>query len=429
MKINPVTEQSIEKLLNNSGIERDEFDVHAYWDSSLSDQENIGEIKKILKEQVGVNGDFKYESEDSKGIKAELTAEQRMMDEKLEASLLKSALENQPELVVDANEIIDEVKGFSYGTDSMVWLTIFSLMRRGKLNCLNIGQAGHSKSRSTTEVIRLLDLPKTHILAGKYTAKRFYTELCEHKEDDIAIDESSALLRNEDIVDMLKDALTHGTIGWKSSRDEKEDEFDFKASIIFNANMIEHTDDSYALMDRCMTTNMKLTADDFIAKRKQSLTYEVNKSVWGKIRNRLVVIRKGKTNIKLTAEEIAYIDNYVEGEVRRIAVGFSPYLSFRIWKRAEEIFLRMKLLFGGHTVETIEMCKDICSHVLIPDNPKNVVVKILSSYKDKDISKGIIIEEIQNAKQISQRQARRIFRKLADEGSITELNKFRVRIE
>lgn len=427
-----VEQNALVNLVKSAGVEPDVFDWDTV-DKSLSFEEMRNSVIEQLK-KLGRGMELLEKDIDKQQVKDEVDHYEQMMNElekkeqtRLEKAMLGKIISQQSQIaeqIYNQKQLIfQEVDGWSVGTSQLTWNTLFFLMNIGRHNILNIGKQGIGKTRATKELIEWLEMPiKTHMMKGRYTPKRFYMELKEHQEDNICVDEFGWVMDNKEIWDMLKQALLGDEIGWHTSKEENlEEAFKIKGSILFNSNRWRRNEDFFALADRCYTHLIKQTNEQIIAKRKNARKWKPNMPIWALIRNRILLIRNEKVRTELTDLEKDLLDSFIEQELKKLGFGFHPETSFRVYDKAEAVFLKMKLLFGKLDTDIIEKSKEIIKNYITLEQKESVVLKIINSYKG-EVSKGILYDEMMSELKISLRTAQRYLAKLLEQNIVKELN-------
>lgn len=260
--------------------------------------------------------------------------------ERLEEKSLSKSL---PEIKLDKNKVIKEIKDFNLYCEPITWSSLFSFMDKGRFNVVNAGMYGVGKSRGTKELLSLLDLKNVTVLAGHITPAKMFDILsiggC------IILDESYSLFINPHIKHILRSALYDGHVVWYSRREDSDTEF--KGSIIFNTNdLSKKTLNDKALLDRCFLNIVDLSNEQIL--KKQHI-YEPSITLWKAIGQRIIQLRSKdleeiNSSYGLSNEEIEAIRRAFDSEVK--SIGRLQKISMRSYKRFEEIFRRMKWLFG-----------------------------------------------------------------------------------
>jgi len=325
--------------------------------------------------------------------------------------------------------LIDEINAWCHKTELYTWLTVFHLCGKNKFNVLNHSTSpGLGKSHGSKNLIEFLwkngteELHKNniHLMIGKFTPKRFYQELKDFKEAHIVIDESSNLLRSQDIVDMLKDALYSGNVGWKTTRDDDhDDDFKFSGSLIFNTNSFGKNNDVRAIRDRCYYTNLNLTVEEHIEKRKQARVYTPNTVIWTDVKKRIKKAQKSK--VTLTQEEADKVEAFVDKQLLTFGKSYKV-ASQRCWHRTGELFLRAKKFFGELDEETFSFLEKMSQPLIVPDNPINMVFRIMENHENK-VEKIKLVREFAEASGYSERNARRIIDSHISDGVLKSDNR------
>ena len=389
----------IEKLKKyDSSVDwEQEIDWNAVLDKNLHYDENFNKIC----EEMGINPNLLKVSKDEV-IKYEKNAR-----EKLEEEILKD-IKQEP--VLDFQQTHKEICNFSYLCEDYTYSTIFALISNDFI--LNKGNFGIGKSRSSCELINYLNesgysLPKTIILSGYLTPKRFFKLLKQYNDCCIVFDEADLILENKLINRILKSILTSRKAIWES--DKEEDELEFNGSLILNCNNFNF---GTGIEDKIMVNQNSLSTNDFKEKIKQIKNYKPNRKIWDKIKERIIYVRNN--NIELTDKEKELVYNYI--------FNVSYIDSYRFIRRCFKIFENLKKLYGNINKNVYEFGKHLCN---LQINKQDVLSKILESF-DNEIESKELVEKIANIQQISIRTAHRRVNELIEQGYLSRINKFKL---
>jgi len=299
-------------------------------------------------------------------------------------------------------------------------------------NVISCSKQGTGKTRSSVGLIKKLKLPAV-IFRGFLTPKRFYTFLKENRKKMIVFDESDLILSNKTTAFLLKSALYGDReVSWISDRDPY-DSFKMESNIIFSTNtLVDKSANEKAMLDRVYLNHMDLSNVETV-----EMIHTINKykkgiikdddSVWNMIRNRLIMIRNGKVDVKLSEGEETLLLEYVSKGILSYGKGYNPDISTRVYERVQEIFLRFKMLFGFLDKDIIGLCKMMCSNYFIMNGRKdeNIILEIVKENKGVMTIKELS-ENISKRMYITQRQAQRKIKELVERGILERPNRLKV---
>ncbi|VVB83628.1 Uncharacterised protein [uncultured archaeon] len=299
------------------------------------------------------------------------------------------------------NEVIEEIQKYNLHLSNLTLMTIFSLLGGKRFNILNLGQTGVGKSRSTLELVRLLNLNNVICLSGHITSLKFFEQIQENPSAVFVIDESSQILQaNSEIVHLLRSALYDSQVVWYSSfkdnfGQQTVKEANFTGSIIFNCNHYKAFNmNDKALLDRLYVNNIRLTTSQII--EKMTSKYELNKEIWALIRERIVQIGEGLIKTELTQEEEKEIENFVVTKLKQVTLTYNANISLRLFEKVREIFYRFKLFFGEIDWD---YCKKLSESYFVDINAEeNFISKVISSNNNRIKIKELvkIISDFEN---------------------------------
>lgn len=312
--------------------------------------------------------------------------------------------------------ILQEIERYNLHLSNLSIMTIFSLLGGKRFNILNLGQAGIGKSRSTLNLIKMLNLSNTVFISGHITPLKFFELLESNPSAVFVIDESSQLLHNNsEVVHLLRSALYDSNVVWYSSfKDESGNqvmrEVCFTGSIIFNCNHFRVFDmNDKALLDRLYVSNIRLTTSQIIDKMQDN--YQLKTEIWRIIRDRIISVRNGLIKIELTKNEEGEIKDYVIKKIKEITLSYNANISVRLFERVKELFYRFKLFFGEIDWEC---CKKLADNYFLDVNAsENFIQKAIASnngrMKIKELAQ--IVSDFEN---ISSRTAYRRVNEFCD---------------
>ena len=361
------------------------------------------------------------------------------MEEKCEKEILDSLNSHDIHDMMYKNKkrIIDEISKWSfYKGDIFVYSTLFALMNTNNsnlkpFNVISCSKQGTGKTRSSVGLVKKLKLPAV-IFTGWITPKRFYTFLKENRKKMIIFDESDLILNNKSTAFLLKSAL-YGSreVSWISDKDPY-DSFKMEGNIVFSTNtLVDKSANEKAMLDRVYLNHMDLSNVETVEmihtinKYKKGITKD-DDEVWNIIRNRLILIRNGKVDVKLSEEEENLLLDYISKGILSYGKGYNPDISTRIYERVSEIFLRFKMLFGFLDKDIIELCKKMCdNYFVMGKKDENIILDIVKENKGVMTIKELS-EIISKRMYITQRQAQRKIKDMVERGILERPNRLKV---
>jgi len=293
-------------------------------------------------------------------------------------------------MMASRQDIRDEITRYNPHCEAITWNTIFCFMGGKRYNIMNLGAGGLGKSRGNFNLVKqkgkefcpfLNTFGNVVTISGHITPKRFFQYL---KMDSILIiDESYSILKNNLIQHLLRGALYDGFVIWNSTKDEGDNEHDFKGSVIFNTNQLGNSLNDKALMDRTFCNNLKIDKEQIKDKIRQRRTYVPNKNVWELIKNRLIAIRTGKINIKLSEVEKDLVYDF---SIRKIEeIEDKGDFSVRAVERTERLFLSIKTFFGFLDKDLIDFAKKLSSNYFVVEHNQEVTERKRMEMAKKEI--------------------------------------------
>lgn len=271
-------------------------------------------------------------------------------------------------------ELMKEIRAFAPHTEVVSLTTLMASSVEG-VNVINISPPGQGKSRSTKELLDLIGADY-QLVTGKLTPKAFFKLVRKHNDELLLFDESTVLVSDKEILNMLLCLLWNGFLTWET--DKGREEFTFLGNIIFNVNRLPNTPFVDALKDRCFVNSFNLSASQ--VQDKINSDYEPDQKVWAEIKERL-----GKE------AEISEAD--LNKEIRSFLERLQPPSVRAEWK-AKKAGLFLKRLFG--TMDKLHLFFDV-----------SPIYSIISS----DKKRAEKVKEIAEFKKVSKRQARNIIAK------------------
>lgn len=274
-------------------------------------------------------------------------------------------------------ELQELIKDWNLHCESITLASLLCFSNK-KLHCINSGQAGIGKSRSTVELANALELPFIKVVSGHITPKAFFQLLQSHPEDTIIVDESATELANPETLTLLRSALFGRKVTWASN--DSEETIEFRGNIILNTNKLPRSIDSTAVLDRCLTTITHLTVKQLIQKMRQaSETNDSSTTKQAFVSNLKKVVLAARNNQEVPSRE-EFIRARTILESRSKNKIFDEQLSMRRQQQLAEVQKTWKQLCG----ETIS---DETINLLMPGNN---LKELLKQYKTTEVIKYLI---------------------------------------
>lgn len=242
---------------------------------SADSESDLDTLKQFVKDEYGVVITREWETKDE--ILGEAVVE---IKENVEAQQkeINKLFDNNNNFKGKAQEILSEIKNYSPFTEKLVISTLIAIGQ--KVNVINVGEKGHSKTYSTKGVLDMMSIPYNEI-KGHITPKKFYELAKLYNDTLILIDESAVMLSDREIRNLLLSLLQRERVYWR------DDYFDSSSTLIFNSNHIQDNPVMRAVMDRCITNVVKLESDEIREKIMSSRSFTPNKEIWENIKNNL----------------------------------------------------------------------------------------------------------------------------------------------
>jgi hypothetical protein len=323
-------ENEILKPLKKQNIDLQSIDLN------VCSQNDIDGIKQFLQEEYGINllkalTQADVEAFEQQRIENEYNEIRK--DVEKQQNLFERLASSSFRRIGNKDEICKEITLFSPYTEKYTISTLLAVAFKHSI--INYSEAGTSKSRSTIELLNLLNIPY-NVISGHQTPKRFYLTLRALNGSLIIIDESAELLSNSEIRNLLLPALQKEVVRWET--DKEQDEFESSSTIIFNTNHLPNTAIMRAVADRCFTNILQLSPENVIYKIESLDSYEPNKEIWECIKNNLFL-----KDEKLSKEEKKSIKEIIK---------LTRPVSVRAYQKCKKITLLSLKLLG-----TMELLK------------------------------------------------------------------------
>jgi uncharacterized protein YfkK (UPF0435 family) len=368
-KMNSNQRRWLEILLKKHGIEPDKVDLQALYDTSISYQENKEEIMKKL--NIGV---------ELKPTQLKEKAKEEFTD--YYQKQIDTLFTNSKERSGEGEELYKEISLYSPHSETLTISTLIAINQ--KVNVINLSRAGLGKTRSTCDLMKMLEIPFV-LVSGRITPKVFFSKLEQVSNGGyMVIDESATLLREPIVKELLLSALWQGCVTWETEKETKEIS-KFKGTIIFNTNSIGNDAFTTALKDRVIFNHLILDNNQVKDKIKSSRTYTPDTKVWGKIKNNIF------TNVPLPQEDYKMVESVIDTMECK---------SVRDEWRINTIAKGLNNIFGR--VDYLKQMLRLDKLFIILSNPA--------------LRRADKVSEISSYKKVSERQARNIVTRFEENG-------------
>jgi hypothetical protein len=246
-----LTEHRRSKLTNYAtkfGVAIDLIDIHAIWDSTLSEDENMRIIKEEIDKLAPMTTDANIE-------KIAKNAEEQ------ELKVIKFEMERIKEVRIHAFDAIKnsncpELNKY-YNSLRKIVKTIVNAEKVHSM--ILIGAPGLGKSFQVTQELLHLGA-EFEIIQGNITPVQLYNKLYAYREKTMVFDDTLPMLKNKHILSLLYAAMWTAEgkdrkIEWQSTSSKVEREsFLFSGKIIFILNEVSRDGmEIRTLMSRCLT--------------------------------------------------------------------------------------------------------------------------------------------------------------------------------
>lgn len=246
------------------------------------------------------------------------------------------------------------------------------------------GSGGIGKSRSSTEQIERwkpkFDDNRIRVLSGHFSPLQFYEILYNHKDkkDLLVIDEGFFITNDDNIKQMLRDALFRGQVYWQSKSKLAEHlpgDFKYDGSMIINTNQFGKREDpsTGAFLDRLIVFKLVMSNDEIIQKINNSRTFQIDEALEQEMINRVMAVRGGLIKEELNEEDKDYIYQFVVNEIRFLSTIYSK-ISFRTIQKCELLYKCFKSYFGGFNEFTKNWYEQLSKLVIKGNTTENFII-------------------------------------------------------
>ena len=308
------------------------------------------------------------------------------------------------------NELIKYIKLWNPYCEYITLSTIFAKMRfnKGTTHVVNHGPPGTGKSRSTLELIKVLDVGNDIILDNTTTDKGLFETFLNYPEQDIILDECSTLLRSLKTQDMVKLAMEGKELTWtKDGSSEKTEPY--KGNIIVNANVpIADT-----VVDRCLMNKTVMNKEMSLSFNETYVKEFLKSTDFKPFVTHLKKVIKDKKEPNLTEQEIKMVLNFVQEHIKEMDrdQGFSR----RIIIRELNYFKQAKKLFGSLEKEVLDFIMPYAKTYIVNRQTPGLIESILG---DGEIEKAVLVKRMADEGNYSPQHARKLINKEIDSGKI-----------
>jgi len=249
VKLTKFHRKNIDKMLDKMGVESDTVDTEAYWDSSLSANENYEKIRKIA--SISQDLDLKFEKSYQKDEvqhyeQIAMEKEREYIEEQLTKGLEEIKKSTTPQL----DKYYWELNKF---VEILVKSDIHSLFL--------IGKTAMGKTFNTIRTLAKQGV-KFKYVVGNISPLEMYHVLYNNRKGVLLFDDTQALIENKASMSVLLSALwsatKHRIVEWRTtSKKLKAPPFyEFEGKIIFTLNEVPDNEGIRTLLSRCFTYEM-----------------------------------------------------------------------------------------------------------------------------------------------------------------------------
>jgi len=316
---------------------------------------------------------------------------------------------------MENKKLIEWIRKWNKGSEYITLSTIFAKMKsgKGKTHVISHGPPGVGKSRSTLELIQLLDLGDDIILDNTTTDKGLFETFMEFSEQDIILDECSTLLKNLKTQDMVKLCMESKPITWTKDG-SSETTPPYRGNLIINSN-VEIAD---SVIDRSLMNKVGMNKEMSLEFNEYYVEQLMNPTNFDPLINHLKKVLSSEKNLKLSNEEIKYILTFVNSKIRDLE---KTDYSRRIILRLINYFERTKNLFGSLDKEVLDFIEPYAETYISNENSPGLVESILGN---GEIEKPILVKRMSKETGWTEQYVRKIINKELEEGKLVLKGKF-----
>lgn len=195
--------------------------------------------------------------------------------------------------------LIKEIQDYCPYCERITLSTLLGIYE--KIDVINLGLSGFGKTRSSADLLRMLNHP-FYLLRGNTTPRAFF-DLVEEasKFDTVVIDESSNLLRNPRNLNTLLSMFDKVPIVWASKG--RKEVIEFNSNVILNTNSLPKSEDFEAIRTRCVVNSIDIMPHEMQRVTDEKMKpYDPNMELWQSIYMRLLGSDDFPTSINSYAE-------------------------------------------------------------------------------------------------------------------------------
>jgi len=260
VKLNKTQERTIKSYCEKFKVEWDLLDYTALWDNSLTEEENLSYIKRVIEDmsldriegQIKVKKtSVKHEKEEQARIEIENI---RQIEKHTEEEFNKSLeeLKKTKDTIIKEYEIPKEY--------------IMSVIEGYNRSFIFIGSAGTGKTYLTRQIL-VKNKAKFIENRGVNSPLALYNFLYENNKEDLVLvfDDTAGLINNPNAYSILLNVLWEGFAEWNSTSEKLKvpSKFRFRGKIIFITNKL-NGENADIIKSRCLVYELKLSNKDII---------------------------------------------------------------------------------------------------------------------------------------------------------------------
>lgn len=312
---------------------------------------------------------------------------------------------------METKEMIEYIRSWNPYCEYITLSTIFAKMRfnRGTNHVINYGSPGTGKSRSTLELLKMLDFGTDIIIDNTTTDRGLFETFQNYPEQDIILDECSTLLRSLKTQDMIKMAMEHKPLTWTKSG-ESETTDPFKGNLIINANVpISDT-----VVDRCLLNKTTMNKEKTLKFNEIYVDSLFNKKKFEPFIKQIKKVLKNNSVPELTKEETEEVLNFTQERINSLEKE-NDY-SRRIIIRMISYFTHAKKLFGNLDKQVLEFIKPFAETYITNTHTPGLIESILGN---GEMERPKLVKRISKEGGYGLQHARKIVKKDIDDGILT----------
>lgn len=300
------------------------------------------------------------------------------------------------------NNLVKLIKGYNPYCEHITLSTIYSKLSK-MFHVVNYGPNGTGKSYSSLELIKQLDCDDQIILDNTTTPKGLFETFLNYPQQDILLDECSAIIRDKASQDMIKLAMERKPLTWTKDKSTVTTE-PYQGNIIINTN--EQV--GLAIIDRSYLNKSIMNKEMAISFVNYSMGKPSSKELVECIKKR---IKKEKGTV-LDKDEIEYVRQFIIINLKDTEeeLGYSR----RVVNRIMEYFRCTKLLFGDIAGIT-EFIEPLAKLYIVNHKTPSLIDAIVSN---GTIDKIELIKKVAHEGGYSEGHSRRLVNKAIEVGEL-----------